>query len=123
MKTWEVVKALTDNPKLEFKRVSDGVMYMTGEKIHLGVIVDTYLRGGKSAESPLLSDEWELVPQLVSFMDAVKAYSEGKTVESKQSCYTRTYNPHITLNSWMRDQNGNGLSCSEILQSTWYICE
>ena len=119
-KTWEVVKMLTENPELVFVRPSDRVRTMLGDKIHAGEIIGKYLEQ-TDGESIRLSDEWELVPQPASFMEAVKAYSEGKTIQSKQVCFTRIYNPSGA--GWMIDQNGSGPSSSEILHGTWYICE
>jgi hypothetical protein len=76
-KTWEVVKMLTENHELVFVRPSDGVRTMLGDKIHAGEIIGKYLKQ-TNGEGIRLSDEWELVPQPITFTEAVKAAIEGK---------------------------------------------
>ena len=76
-KTWEVVKMLTENPELVFVRPSDGVRTMLGDKIHAGEIIGKYLKQ-TNGEIIRLSDEWELVPLSVPFMEAVNSRKKFK---------------------------------------------
>lgn len=116
-KTWEVVKMLTENPELVFVRPSDGVRTMLGDKIHAGEIIGKYLKQ-TDGESIRLSDEWEVVPQPASFMEAVKAYEEGKTIIVSHNCHNHTYSMQ---NHMFRDSNGQSIEADEILYGKWYI--
>jgi hypothetical protein len=81
LKTWEMIKALTDNPKLKFKS-EDGFIASTREKIlrlkyaDRSSGVDGNIR--LLTEGAFKADEWELVPQSITFTEAVKAAIEGK---------------------------------------------
>ena len=122
-KTWEVVKMLTENPELVFVRPSDGVRTMLGDKIHAGEIIGKYLKQ-TDGESIRLSDEWELVPRPASFMAAVKAYSEGKTIDVQHGVIHRTYTPKMfggSVQNLLRDQNGLCIGQEEILHGEWFI--
>ena len=66
-------------------------------------------------------------PKPVPFMEAVKAYSEGKTVDCKvgncryvyQKCEGDT--PYKAMHE--KNDESSGVSAKEILEGTWHICE
>lgn len=66
--------------------------------------------------------ELEKIPQPVSFMEAVKAYSEGETVECKTIPYgTEKYIPsERSLDDVLRSSGGH-IRVKEILHGEWFI--
>jgi hypothetical protein len=69
--------------------------------------------------------EWELIPQNVSFMEAVKAYSEGKTIrcewEGRTEKWESTYkngSPYCGIL-----ENDGAICAKEILNGVWYVEE
>lgn len=127
-KTWEMVKAITENPRLKFK----GYLYIDNIKTNRPVYVT--VNGDNGIVDQLenefrIDEEWELVQQSVPFMEAVKAYAEGKTIECEIEDRKHVYKPnaHTQL---ARDYGyelkgaviGLGVSTTEILKGTWYIC-
>ena len=74
MKTWEAVKALTENPELAFKRV--GMPYIVKTELMCGLhgLVDE----NNETFTVVVEDEWELIPQPVSFMEAANS---GKNIK------------------------------------------
>lgn len=73
MKTWEMIKELTENPKKEFrlKEVKSGEVYADDE----GVIRFSCVSG------IYLEDEWEEVKKPVTWQEAFKAGLEGKRIK------------------------------------------
>jgi hypothetical protein len=133
-KTWEITKALTENPNHEFKRVSDGMIFRTSKQIENGKEVARYISQITSskgwADCVTLSDEWELIQQPIPFMEAVKAYSEGKTIRCEIKDLTYTYEPveevevGNKLDGYMLAEVGNeneAVSTDEILNGKWYM--
>lgn len=111
MKTWEVVKALSENPKAKFTRASDGRKFETNAtKISDGETVDYYVSGiaNGGSECIALNDEWELVRQPVDFMTAVNS---GKSIKSVDACYFEG------LEMWTRD----GRLTPERINGKWLI--
>jgi len=63
----------------------------------------------------------ELHPQVetpVSFLEALKAYEEDKTIKCAVTGYTRTYTPQ---NKGLTDNMGAYITANEILNGQWYI--
>jgi hypothetical protein len=121
-KTWEMYKMLTENKELKFKRVGDGMEVNFSKKIKNGKFADYYLHQS-NGECPMLSDEWELIQQPIPFMEAVKAYSEGKTIRCELGMQTSTY-PSNGIPDCMVDKEHNlAVSCREIMEGKWFIVE
>lgn len=85
------------------------------------VCVDEYLRGYISGFT-----EVEEISQEVSFLEAVKAYNEGKTIrcEIKNSCIpARIYKPKYPGSNVnpMIDVIGTAVNTKEILEGLWYL--
>ena len=64
--------------------------------------------------------EWELVQEPVSFMEAVKAYAEKKTIKCISKYGEREYH-YCCTNTGMVDNIGSAMSPEEILHGKWYI--
>ena len=75
MKTWEMIKELTENPSKEFTRKSDGLHIKTNKYGEL--IWDSgyqFLR---------LHHDWEEIKKPVDFMTAFQAFRKMKTISVK----------------------------------------
>ena len=102
MKTWEMIKKLTDNPKLKFFRVSDNIKFATSNKVEEGEITGHYV---SSVHSPsygcvLLEDDWKLFQEPVDFMTAINSEKLIKPVMSTMEFDTpRFWIPYIDIES------------------------
>ena len=65
MKTWEMIKELTENPKKVFKVICEESQQETTVSINYGEITT------QGYQQLFTDDEWEEVKQPVSFMEAV----------------------------------------------------
>lgn len=129
-KTWEVIKALAENPKLRFKcnRYTIGansygsiVHEKNGECSDMGEFLS--LSAGVTSQTG-----WELIQESVDFLTAVKAYSEGKTIrcEANGSEYIfngKCHRSKIGQGAWFRSERDTILSTEMILNGTWYVEE
>ena len=93
MKTWEMIKALTENPKLKFKskdgytaNVLNSLLKLEHERCYSCVNGNIRLLDNDSYNA----DEWELVPKPITFTEAVKVAIEGKkpTINLSGARYT-----------------------------------
>lgn len=116
-KTWEAVKMLMENPHIKFQAMSmNGRPKILSIKECDGIICDQ--DGGKIFIYPC--DEWELVPQPVSFMEAVKAYGEGKAIRCDSTVYKSDSGIYASFTS-QDSNNGTYLNANEILHGEWFI--
>jgi hypothetical protein len=134
-KTWEVIKAMTENKDLRFK-------YNTGYETGEIAVVRGDIRVVKCDGKPIdthfelhtgfIGTKWELIQQPIPFMEAVKAYSEGKPVDCEICGKVWHYNPNSipkdsSLGYHLVVTNKCGTSPSitteEILRGKWTIAE
>jgi len=109
MKLWEVIRALTQNSALQFKRMG---MATTEIGLKNGELVwlysnDTFLIDGWNLDS----DEWEMVPRLVTWKEAIEAWANGKTIR-------------LVMPQWeqiLRPTNEVQLNACRIKEGKWYI--
>lgn len=92
--TWEVIKALSENPKLKFKTDSQGYGY--GHEVCLWID-----KGGNLVADEVIKQDhpttcerwlkatWQLVRTPVTWQEAIQAWVDGKTVrcECKECGY------------------------------------
>lgn len=64
----------------------------------------------------------EIKPEPVPFMEAVKAYSDGKTMEAEWNGTKSTYK-NGTMGFGIKDEDGIPICASEILHGEWFIKE
>jgi hypothetical protein len=132
-RTSEAIAMLEQNPKLKLKNSSGSILYL-GEYGHLKIKHPSNTRWEGIDGNVTPSDEWELVQAPVSFMEAVKAYSEGKTIRCEfigynGKKYTAIYDDKKENSKYNRlvDNNSDVVSdpvcCEEILNGTWYVEE
>lgn len=134
-KTWEAIKMLTENPKLKFKLIEEesdalleasGVLTADGTELRAGYLY--YTNGTKYPRTAIgevsIEDEWELVQQEVPFIEAIKAFSKGKTIYDIGN-KKNIYNPNIVTDPCLSlvDRNDNPITSDEILNGHWYIKE
>lgn len=126
--TWEVMKMLTENPKLKFTAnsgleytmgVDEGYFYFkvfdnNGEYVNPDKYAGERFNGNIEVDSV-----WTLMQEPVPFMEAVKAYKEGKTIwcECKNSP-TRYYKQSKF------DARGRFIIFTDhVLEGKWFIEE
>jgi len=116
MKTWEMIKRLTENPKKKFK--SD-----LGEvEIFNGCLVWSSDMGDVIINNPTLNMNWEEVKESVSFIEAVKSGKRikvvhGFTIDDELDCYMPLDDLLYELsNQYYANQMRN-----IILDGKWYI--
>lgn len=123
-KTWEAIKAIEENEKLEFEN-SHGTIIK-----YENLVIRFFDKDGKNIKryGIPLDTQWTLIQKPVTFMEAIEAYSKGKTIK----CYLNTedyddamaYVPDkgSELGSLI-DDCGCTITQTEILEGKWYIEE
>ena len=80
MKTWEMLKKLTENPKKRFKRADWENLYITADNFK--IICDS--NGNRYGIYDVMEDldgGWEELPQEVTWQEAIEGYINGKTIK------------------------------------------
>jgi len=127
MKTWEMIKELTKDTKLIFTRkMSDSGCNPQYVGMEVGCLywLDTKtLKPLKEQKFHItswgLGDNWELIPQEVTWQEAIQAWIEGKGIQVK-------------INDWVREQPSSykfgcppglvlGFDRDEFKKGKWYI--
>jgi hypothetical protein len=124
--TSEAIAMLEKNQKLRFV-VSDDSLASGHKFLTVGALKRLECTTTKFSlnNEVFLDTEWELVQQPVSFMEAVKAYSEGKTIrcewEGRTEKWESTYkngSPYCGIL-----ENDGAICAKEILNGVWYVEE
>ena len=85
-KTWEVIKMLTENPKLKFKNKEGYGAAICGDMFNI--------TGGTDVSRRFhIYDEWELAQEPVSFMEAV-----NNALENCSKIKNEKWNEYYTIN-------------------------
>jgi hypothetical protein len=134
--TSEAIAMLEKNPRAKLKTTLGGNKYelLVDGKNNNYFVFNVYTKYGEKISSStggggfnynIPTDlKWELIQQPVPFMEAVKAYSEGKTVECEcEYMEKRIYEPKTYKTPTMKDQYGDNPSIKEMLEGKWYIKE
>ena len=118
-KTWEAIAMLEKNPELKFSSLDKtGVLSVN----YLGYLLyDGKVTSKSISRNIKPTEEWELVQEPVPFMEAVKAYSEGKTIRCEQDNGMINRFVGGTKYSQFRDENGCSPCYDRIINSKWYI--
>ena len=109
MKTWEMLKELTENPNKRFRLPSweDG-RYITAT--NTGLIVNEIL---ELANVSRLKVDWEILPQEVTWQEALEAWAKGREIKCVLEGESIRYSNNQISTSYM----GSG----QILKGKWYI--
>jgi len=125
-KTWELLKmaeSYSSNDKTTAKRPNyinkSGKTVMIGEAIGLENGKGLFTVTGFMYKENFINEEWTLVQQPVTFLEAIKAFDEGKTVRHDGE-FPHTYKYD---DGDVRDENGNCISSDEVLNCKWFIEE
>lgn len=116
MKTWEMIKMLTENPKLKFADPEGNIAMID----QFYVLRWQGQGNGRPVNINIRHENWQLVPEPVPVWEAIKAYMEGKTVTCwcKQKCKKADGCEYSKTGSDPKDFCKAG-----ILEGTWYIEE
>lgn len=125
MKTWEMIKALTENPKLKF---NNGIHKVKISDITNRIVWDY----ADEKEDPFimfsnapgaidnLHIEWELIPQEVTWQEAIQAWVDGREVYFTLNGSVRLYLDDCS--HYLRTlAQCRPISKDEILKGKWYI--
>jgi len=84
--TWEVIKMLSENKKLQFKKGRDylycsdnGYIYFKRIDMH-GKEMPHSCAGGMFDGNVSINSKWQLVRQPVTWQEAIQAWNDGKTI-------------------------------------------
>lgn len=136
-KTCEVMKMLTENPKLKFvtnngfeytMSVDGGYFYFEVFDNNGEYVNPEKYAGGRFNGNVEPNLVWTLVQEPVPFMEAAKAYHEGKAIRCEIECKAFTYkkskyNEWLSMEAICGKAKYLGVSVKEILYGRWYIEE
>lgn len=125
-KTWEVIKALSENPKLKFKNHSNtieidsstGIVVWSGRDKEPFILFSNAPGGVDN-----LHLRWTIAPEPVDFVTALKAFQDDKTIICEQEYLSEKKIYIGEYSDILEDQNGEAVSAKEILNGKWYIEE
>lgn len=137
LSTAEMIAALAANPEQRYKSVGAELYELEAYLNKKGyVLFKSPSERDQAFDGNIRPiDQWTLIPPKphpVQFMEAVKAYSEGKVAECELvGNETRYYNPSNSIfrslggvyRQGMRDQFNDPVSAKEILCGKWFIKE
>jgi hypothetical protein len=121
-KTWEAFKMLEENPKNKFTCFDNKRQMMLVLSVCDDGFVSITYDKNKSQLNSNINDEWALVQEPVDFIEAMKAYREGKNIYCLWGGYKYFY-VHDKYGNKLIDIAGTTISISEILEGKWYIQE
>ena len=125
-KTWEMIKMLTENPKLRYKS-QNGYIASIEQKSGLFVWqhpqgtsgISHNLRLLSSANGDCEADNWQLVREPVPWQEALQAWASGKTIKCViNKCDAH---PHIFDNFHLKSSMPCPCTRDMIKDGKWYI--
>lgn len=127
LKTWEMIKALSENQNLKFASPIPSHIVMFNpiskriEWLIDGKYEDFILISNKECGIDNLHIEWELVRESVSWQEAFQAWADGKSVYVTLNGFIKQY---IGDGEYLKIKNiSRGISVDEITKGKWYIEE
>ena len=126
MKTWQMIKELTENPDKKFRRVGEDRELYVG--VHNNFVAwegDYALETGGETFEIYTDLEWDEVKKPVDFMTAIKALNGGKVIYAiRADGYREVFNPAGKQTDWgvaVKQSQGYAVDTETILYSKWYI--
>jgi hypothetical protein len=126
--TGEAIAMLAENPELRFR--DDIGSVITTSKTTKKIVweknatqsEEDFIMYNRALNCDNLHIKWELIQQPIPFMEAVKAYSEGKTIRCElDGMRTQTY-VWGTDSGFKNIRNNYGaVAAEEILNGKWYV--
>lgn len=116
MRTWEMIKELTEHPSKEFKNEYGSIIHHNGLELRWK---DD--RSRVDFTNKFINGKWEEVKQPVTCQEALEAWAKGAVVKCEindDSGFTLFYK-----SNYLYPEDGDEITlCSEeILKGTWYI--
>jgi hypothetical protein len=123
--SWEVVKALTENPKLIFEGYifKNGIKTENKARVTVNENNEIWVLNYNKGCGFMTTDEWTLIQQPIPFIEAVQAYAEGKTVEYESKGYPVETYKNGTPHSRMLNTKGFSPSVGDIKHGVWTVKE
>lgn len=133
-KTWEAFKILEEKPKSKFVCKGEENQCQVTLMINSSGFVSVKGENCPNTFAGNISvfDKWELVQEPVDFIEAVKAYNEGKTILCKavyhldvvEFTYKATSKTGYAGDGYaLKTVDGLPITTMEILKGQWYIQE
>jgi hypothetical protein len=123
-KTSEAISMLAEKPELRFKSQLGNEIYVDKCGNIRWQETETTMGDIADLHHLFMKNTWELVQQPVSFMEAVKAYSEGKTIRCERCTTITKYNPNGEYTYDLNDTRTQRAICAdEIINGRWYVEE
>lgn len=124
MKSWEVIKELTEDPTKKFEarleskdwtacmRVDTGVSrYFKFEVFNHKRLIDQSHGGGAFNGNVALGLDWHEVKQPVTWQEAIQAWADGKTIRLKMPEWEQVWKP----------TNAISFNHCQITRGSWYV--
>ena len=124
MRTWEMIKVLAENPKLQFEngihvvKISDStkkVVWVQDDGDEDSFIIYSHAPGAVDS----LHIDWELVPQEVTWQEAIQAWIDGKDI--RVECDGATYEQVNSCGLGCYEGRNKGLYPRFFKVGKWYI--
>lgn len=125
MKTWEMIKELTENPNKKFKNKKDGY------KVQMinGLLVYPFYNSEHELQSSdwfLVADnalemEWKEVKEPVTWQEAIEAWIDGKTIYCLLNGEKFIYERSPLRKSLYDTEWKSSISAAELMNGDWYI--
>ena len=115
MKTWEMIKELTEHPKKKFKAINENRQI----EIHGDTLINSFSMTNFIITTKNLNWKWEEVREPVTWKEAFKAGLEGKKIkpDAQHSTYPDYEELHYAL-MYLGERPGY---FKEIMLDNWYI--
>jgi hypothetical protein len=132
-KTWEMIKALAENPKLKFScgshenancvSIQNCVLcWRDGNPFVLNVYIPLSSSVESTTAGTIEEYEWEIVQEPVDFMTAIKAYAEDKTIICTLPGEKYIFDGSGYFNGGRRLNNSSwSITSKMIIEGKWYI--
>lgn len=132
LKTWEMIKELTENPDKKFKTEKGVEAYIKLGLLHIEDPVSGYVRASIISSETFPTDEWEEVKQPVPWLEAIEHHIKDKELGKWSfSIYMpdgeiwRQHSAHklgyLSLEGESDTRHNSGFERKMFTEGKWYI--